>query len=410
MPAHPNDLLAHACLRHRFASGMISPWEFERDGEVVKITPEGPLQRRGRPPSRCHRVVKGLSPIRHAPSPFCRAMSSYVLSYASPRDPWWKRGMMRAIEDISGRRGLLPLYHRWSAEVAGKSPRQWRDLLELIDTRLEVNAPHWPAEAAGAPLVIVANHPFGIGDGIAILALAEQLGRPYRVLVHSDLMRIPELRPHALAIDFAETREAITANLRTRMEAFRLLREGVAIIVFPAGAVATADDLFGKAEELPWKTFTARLIQQAEASVLPVYFEGQNSALFHWVSRWSETLRLSLLVAEFRRFVGATVKAHVGAPVPFAELAHRGDRRALTEELYVRIQRLAPGAAGLPEADLKPTPRALRRRYPWDRPLPVPRPGETEQGDEDQEGAAVRRPALARPNRRARRPMLRRYP
>ena len=42
-PAHPRDLLDHACIRHRFASGVVPPWEFERAGEVVRIMPNGPL-------------------------------------------------------------------------------------------------------------------------------------------------------------------------------------------------------------------------------------------------------------------------------------------------------------------------------------------------------------------------------
>lgn len=42
-PAHPKDLLNHACIRHRFASGVMLPWEFERNGEIVKINPIGPL-------------------------------------------------------------------------------------------------------------------------------------------------------------------------------------------------------------------------------------------------------------------------------------------------------------------------------------------------------------------------------
>lgn len=43
-PEHPRDLLGHACLRSRFSSGaMLTPWEFERDGEVVRIDPAGPL-------------------------------------------------------------------------------------------------------------------------------------------------------------------------------------------------------------------------------------------------------------------------------------------------------------------------------------------------------------------------------
>jgi DNA-binding transcriptional LysR family regulator len=42
-PDHPRDLLNHACLRHRFASGRMPPWEFERDGEIIEVDPAGPL-------------------------------------------------------------------------------------------------------------------------------------------------------------------------------------------------------------------------------------------------------------------------------------------------------------------------------------------------------------------------------
>ena len=150
------------------------------------------------------------------------------------------------------------------------------------------------------------------------------------------------------------------------MAARRLLREGVTIVVFPAGGVATAEKPFGKAEELPWKAFTARLIQQAQASVLPVYFEGQNSPLFHFISRYSLMLRLSLLVSEFRRFVGATIRVHVGAVVPFAALKARDDRTALTAELYALVHRLA-----LDAISLTPRPAEARRRYPWDPPRRV---------------------------------------
>src|ERR1700719_2637983 len=209
----------------------------------------------------------------------------------------------------------------------------------MIGTRLDINADSdsgadmgtWPVRVPPeTPLVIVANHPFGIGDGIALLALAEQLGRPYRILANSDFVKVPEIHHFVLPIDFSGSREAIKTNLESRKLARRLLREGVTIVVFPAGGVATAEHPAGKAEELPWKAFTARLIQQAEAAVLPIYFEGQNSALFHLVSRYSLTMRRALMVSELRNFVGATLRVHVGAVVPFDELAAKTDRGALT--------------------------------------------------------------------------------
>jgi putative hemolysin len=304
-------------------------------------------------------------------------MESEILSYASPRDPRWKRWAMHAIEDLSGRRRLLPIYRAWRTEVAGNSARMMSELLDMIDTTLAINAGNpdagpWPvALPVETPLVMVANHPFGIGDGIAILALAEQLGRPYRILINSDFLRVPEIRHLALPIDFSETREAVRMNVESRNAARRLLREGVTIVVFPAGGVATADHPAGKAEELPWKTFTARLIQQAEASVLPVYFEGQNGPLFHLASRYSLTVRLALMVSELRKFAGATVPVQVGAVVPFSELTSRHDRQALTLELYARVHQLAPESRHLALHELQPRPVHLRRRFPWDPPQPA---------------------------------------
>ena len=73
--------------------------------------------------------------------------------------------------------------------------------------------------SAAGPVVIVANHPFGIGDGIAILSLAEQLGRPFKVLVNNELLKIEEMRDYALPISFEETKAALATNLKTRQEA-----------------------------------------------------------------------------------------------------------------------------------------------------------------------------------------------
>lgn len=298
-------------------------------------------------------------------------MQSDELSYASESLPSWQRRLIRAIENASGRRRLLPLYERWRTESAGRHGMM-AAMLGLIDTRLDIRGA-WPAQVpGGAPLVMIANHPFGIGDGIALTVLAEALGRPYRILVNQDFLKVPEVRDIVLPVDFAETEAALATNLATRARARQLLKDGTTIIIFPGGGVATADRWFAPAEELPWKLFTARLVQQAGASVLPVFVEGQNSHLFHLASRYSLTLRLSLLVSEFRRFVGSKVVVHVGDVVPFSDLASRADRRALTNELYARVLRLAPGNSAKALVDLQPRPASARRQFPWDLPQPAP--------------------------------------
>ena len=278
------------------------------------------------------------------------------LSYANPGDPWHVRAIIGVMERWAGRGYFVPLYRRWREEVIPRGPPVMRPVLDLCDVDLQTFGA-WPAVIAeGVPLVIVANHPFGILDGFAALTLAEEIGRPFRVLINKDLMKVPEIRPYSLPVDFAETKAAQAANLRMRNEAIALLKQGVTIVVFPAGGVATAPSAFARAVDLPWKTFTARMIQASGAQVLPVCFEGQCSPLFHVASRINLTLRLSLMIREFRRMVGGTVKAHVGSVIQPAELAGSKDRLMLNEMLFERVHMLggvSPEAARA-QAELLP--------------------------------------------------------
>ncbi len=211
------------------------------------------------------------------------------LSYANPSDHRLKQWFVRRVEGLSGRDYFADLYEAWRNDIVGKSQRVMGDMMDLIQVGLLVQGEHWPPKSLpDTPLVIVANHPFGIGDGIAVLAMAEQLGRPFRVIINNDLLKVPEIRPYSLPINFEENREALQMNLQTRREAVRLLKEGVTIVVFPAGGVATARKGFGRAEDLPWKLFPAKMIQAAGASVIPIYFDGQNGRLFHLASRISD--------------------------------------------------------------------------------------------------------------------------
>jgi putative hemolysin len=265
------------------------------------------------------------------------------LSYANADDPPVKRRLVRLLERLAGRDYFAPLYHQWRTETAANGHGVIRPMLGLIDVELEIIARAWPPQlATDRPLVLVANHPFGILDGIAAMTIAEDLGRPFKVLINMELMKVPELRPFSLPIDFRETRAAQETNLATRNAAIRALGAGTTIIVFPAGGVATAPTPFGGAVELPWKLFTASMLQKARASVLPVYFEGQCGPLFHIATRLSMTLRLSMLIREFRRSVGGRVVARVGDVVAFEALQHRGDRKALMDELFALVHTLAP--------------------------------------------------------------------
>lgn len=264
------------------------------------------------------------------------------LSYANENDRRLKRWFIRAMEGLAGRNRYARLYNQWRQNVVGRSDRVFGEMLELIDVRLRIDGEWPPRHLPDTPIVIVANHPFGIGDGIAVLSLAEQLGRPFRVLINNELMKVPEMAPYSLPISFEETRQALALNMQTRHEAVRLLKEGVTLVVFPAGGVATARRGFGPAEDLPWKMFPAKLIQAARASVIPIYFEGQNGRLFHLASKVSMTLRISLLIREFRRLSGTTISSRIGSLIAWEELSAIADRKDILTRIYQAVFSMAP--------------------------------------------------------------------
>jgi putative hemolysin len=281
------------------------------------------------------------------------------LTYATQDDPPLKRWIIITLERWAGRDALVPLYETWRRDYVGRQGQIMRPALTILDVDLEVMRGELPKTLDPAtPLVIVSNHPYGIVDGFGALSLAEALGRPFRVLIHKDLVKVPEIRPYALPIDFTETKEAQAANIKVRREALELLAQGTTIIVFPAGGVATSPTTFGRAVDLPWKTFTARMILASRAQVLPLYFEGQCSPLFHFISKFSLILRLSAILREFRRKIGHPLRVHIGDPIPFEAISEAvgTDRRALMNMLYDRVH----GMSGMEPEEV----RARMQRLP----------------------------------------------
>lgn len=283
------------------------------------------------------------------------------LTYAADDDPRWKKWAIRSVERASGRNYFVPYYEIWQRDVIPNGGPIIGPALDLINISVDIASGQWPPTLdTQSPLIVVANHPYGILDGLGTLSLVEKLGRPYRVLINSDLMKVPEIRPFSLPIDFAPTRKAQATNLETRREALRLLKEGTTIVVFPSGGVSTSPTTFGQAIDLPWKTFTARMVQSSGAQVLPLYFEGQCSPMFQWVSKWSATLRLSLIIREFRSRVGQPLKVHVGEVITSAECGQYKDRKALINMLCERVHSLGGITPEKLHSEMKRLPKWLQ--------------------------------------------------
>ncbi|MFW5679335.1 MAG: lysophospholipid acyltransferase family protein [Pseudomonadota bacterium] len=281
-----------------------------------------------------------------APEPVVPAPLSAVVpaeddfTYADPNDGRLRRLAIRSIERMTGQRRLRRLY---AAHLAERDPHFWASAIRRLGVVLDYDvAKLWAELPETGPVVVVANHPYGVLDGLMIGHLMATLRPDFRIVANGILTRSAEAAPYLFPIEFAETPAAREINLRSRRDSIAWLRAGGVLVVFPGGTVSTAPRPFGPAVDPRWRPFTARLIHAAEAPVLPVCFVGQNSRLFQLASHVSMTLRLSLLFHEVANKIGTRQRIEIGDRIPYAELATLRDRQALVDELRRRTYALHP--------------------------------------------------------------------
>jgi putative hemolysin len=282
------------------------------------------------------------------------------LSYARTDMPGGKQLLLRLVERSHGIEHATRRYEAWRSGFESYQGDAMNRLLAICDIKLDMRGATWPPFCRPhRPLLVIANHPFGVPDGVAALALAEQLGRPVRILMNTDLLRIPEMQRFALPIDFSDTREGLKLNAASAREAIARLKSGETVVIFPSGGIATAGWPLGRAGDLPWKTFVAKLVHRAEADVVPLFFPGQNSWRFQAASQVSMFLRLSLILPEALRRMGRDIEVCVGDIIPYEQLAGMTNRAELTATLRRSVFALGRDDAF---ADREGRIRALERR------------------------------------------------
>ncbi len=255
-----------------------------------------------------------------------------VLSYAAPEDSLPKQAVIRLVERLSGRQRLQRAYEQTRRQLR-PGDDIWALAVEQLGLRLRCDRRPMAAVPTAGPLVVVANHPFGVLDGLVLCHLVASRRPDFKVVAMSTLCRVPEVREHVLPINFANTREAMQTSALSRRAARRHLAAGHCLIIFPAGGVSTAKRVCGQADDAPWHPFAGRLILDHQAAVLPVRFIGKNSLLFQLASRIHPTLRLSLLMQEAVRRIGSEIEAELGDVLPFGALAGFTEPQALMAHL-----------------------------------------------------------------------------
>tara|TARA_Y100000816_G_C26067396_1_gene561067 strand:+ start:274 stop:1101 length:828 start_codon:yes stop_codon:yes gene_type:complete len=263
-------------------------------------------------------------------------MNKINFSYASKVEHnFAQRLVIRLIENLTGKRKLEKMYKNYSLN-SNQPVDFWTDILKLMKINVvnkSKNALHIPLKG---PLMIVANHPFGIIDGLILCSIVSKKRKDFKIMTHETLQFLPNLKPFILPIDFSDkNKETIKLNIETANNAKKHLLNNGVLIIFPSGSVATAKNLKSEATDDNWKKFPAKLIQQTKTNVLPIYFEGKNGFLFHlFASKLNnQTLKYSTYIYETRKKIGQDIAIYPGKILSFSDLSKMKDREELTNYL-----------------------------------------------------------------------------
>jgi putative hemolysin len=215
------------------------------------------------------------------------------------------------------------------------------NLLDEMRIALRVDSADMARVSAAGPVVVVANHPFGMLDGAALAVLLRRVRPDVRVMTNFLLGDVPELARHCIFVDPFESGRSRNSNQRGLREAVEWLKQGGLLAVFPAGEVSHWQFPQGQVADPEWSDISVRLIRKTGAAALPVYFCGHNSIGFQLFGMIHPRLRTAFLLQEFLQQEGRTVEVRVGGEIEAASITAIRDDREAVEYLRWRTYLLA---------------------------------------------------------------------
>jgi putative hemolysin len=230
-------------------------------------------------------------------------------------------------------------------------------LLSAMRVELRVGSADCARIPASGPVVVVANHPYGVLDGALLTVLLTRVRPDVKVLTNFLLGDIPELRQHCIFVDPFQGDHSVESNRKGVREALTWLRQGGMLAIFPAGEVSQWQMPEAQVVDPEWNDTAVRLIRRTGASALPVYFCGHNGVGFQLLGMIHPKLRAPFLLQEFLRQEGKSVEVRVGSAVPAEKIQAVCDHREATDYLRWRTYLLARRRNSAPS-----WPMALRSR------------------------------------------------
>jgi len=198
-------------------------------------------------------------------------------------------------------------------------------VMSAMDLRLEFNPEHLEKIPETGAVLLVANHPYGGIEGVALQMLLKQVRPDAKIMANFLLGIIPEMRGDFILVDPFGGPSAKRNNLRGMREALAWLKEGHLLAVFPAGEVSSFQWRANHVTDIPWPDSVAALARKTRATVTPLYFAGRNPTYFNVAGFIHPRLRTALLPRQVVNKEGKKIHVEIGSPIhekdwlPFAE-------------------------------------------------------------------------------------------
>ena len=196
------------------------------------------------------------------------------------------------------------------------------------------------------PFIVVSNHPFGAIDGIMMLSILGKVRPDIKILTNFILSYIPNLAGNFFPVNPFTDRPGMKSSLKGLKMAKEHLATGGVLGLFPSGEVSSNGNKDNVVRDIEWQPSIIKLIKSAGVPVVPIYFDGGNSRLFHLMGKVNPYLRTARLARELMKKRGSTISLRIGKPMQPAEFEEYSDISVLGKYLWNRSYALEPNVAG----------------------------------------------------------------
>jgi len=243
------------------------------------------------------------------------------VTYANTFENTLAATFIRSVEWMTGKLSIIRMIREFERRGAPEGLAFWRATLDVMGIDITTPAEQFENIPKAGPVVVVANHPHGLVDGMIMAELIARVRDDFQILTRELLTGLDEVASSFLIpVPFPHDKDAQKKSVEMRATAMEKLKVGGLICIFPSGVVATSKTAFGPVEEAEWNVFTAQMIRRSGATVVPIHFRGQNSRWYHIANRISPMLRQAMLLHEVVHVCNQPHGPVIGAPLTAEQL------------------------------------------------------------------------------------------